>query len=61
MWGILVRLGRETSMYNFLCSGRTATDSTKSTPGYVTLNICFESGVICGSRCTFWCIRGAKC
>jgi hypothetical protein len=32
--------GHEMSMHYLSCSGRTSTDSTKSPPGHVTLNMC---------------------
>jgi hypothetical protein len=32
----------------------------KSASGQVMSNLCFASGGICGSRSTFWCIRGVK-
>jgi hypothetical protein len=35
-------------------------DSRKSTMGHVTLNMCFSSGMICGSRSVFGCVRGTK-
>jgi hypothetical protein len=37
-----VRLGHEMMMHIFSCSGGTDLDSTKSTTGHVTLNLCFR-------------------
>jgi hypothetical protein len=36
-----VRTGRQTSTYHSSCSGRTGSDSSKSTLGHVTPNVCF--------------------
>jgi hypothetical protein len=58
--GHVVHPGRETSMHYFSCSGGTGTDFTKSVPRHVTLNMCFSSGRIYGSRSSFQCDRGVK-
>jgi hypothetical protein len=44
----------------FFMLGWTSTDSRKNTLGHVTVNLCFPSGVICGSRSAFWCVWGMK-
>jgi hypothetical protein len=56
----VVRLGRETSTHYFSFLGGTSTDSKNSTSRHVTLNLCFASGRICGSRSAFRCVRDAK-
>jgi hypothetical protein len=34
--------------------------SRTSVTGHVTLNLCFPSSRICGSRSAFWCVSGVK-
>jgi hypothetical protein len=45
-YGIDVRLGRETSMHYFSCSGGTGTDSTKNKSGHLTPNLCVFHPVV---------------
>jgi hypothetical protein len=44
----------------FSCSCGTGTDYAKSASGHVTPNLSFAFGVICGSRCALWCVRGVN-
>jgi hypothetical protein len=52
-----VRPGPERSTHYFSCSFGTGTDTIKSVPGHVTLNLWFSSGGICGSHSAYWCVR----
>jgi hypothetical protein len=47
-------------MHYFSCWGGTDTNSTKSTLGLVTPNLCFASGGICGLCSAFLCDRGTN-
>jgi hypothetical protein len=55
-----VHTGHEMLMHYFSCWGWAGVDSTKSVMRYVTPNLCFPSGGICGSRNAFLCVRGVK-
>jgi hypothetical protein len=55
-----VRQGHEMLTHYFLCLGGTGTDSTKSTSGNITPNLCFACSRICGSRCAFQCVCDTK-
>jgi hypothetical protein len=50
----------ETSTHYSSCSVGTSTNSTKSAPRHITLNLRFLSGGIWGSRSAFRCIWSAK-
>jgi hypothetical protein len=52
--------GREMSVYYFSCSGGPGAVFIKSVSGHITLDTCFLSIGICGSRSAFQCIRGTK-
>jgi hypothetical protein len=56
----MMRSSHETSTDYFSCSSGTGMDSTKTAMGHITLNLCFASGGIYGSRSAFWCVRGVK-
>jgi hypothetical protein len=42
-------------MHYFSCLSGPGTVSIKSAQGHITLNLCFASGGICGSRSAFLC------
>jgi hypothetical protein len=48
-------------MHYSSCSVWPGAVSIKIISGHITLNLCFLSCVMCGSRSAFWCVQGVKC